>query len=438
MHNKKVLKEKHYAHFDKRISAKEMTAYVSNPYKVARHGFMPLIHFTRKDIKYTKINGRKTKLRDLCYVSHKDAYVYQWYANLINIHYNKRVSKDATNNCVIAYRNNKTGKFNAHFAKAAIDFIREKKSCYIIVGDFTGFFDNLDHSYLKERLCDLLQVERLTEDYWAVLKNVMKYSWFELDDLLKLNNLDNYKDINKLPAVLSTEQLHYSKEEYLRKNMNSYGIPQGTPISAVLSNVYMIEFDKKINDFITSAKGLYRRYSDDFIVVIPTENAIDKIWERISAIIKQTPNLKLQPLKTKLFKYDNEVLLNCNSKIFPTLNDSKNELEYLGFSFNGKKVSLRSKTISKFYYRAYHRVDNLILRENGIVNKKPDYYTLYKNYTHLGKSTKGKNRGNFLTYVDRCIEVFGEQEMVSQVRKRHWKRINDRIKKSINNSKCAS
>lgn len=70
--------------------------------------------------------------------------------------------------------------------------------------------------------------------------------------------------------------------------------------------------------------------------------------------------------------------------------------------------------------------------------EKLKIYTLYKNYTHLGKSTKGKNRGNFLTYVDRCIEVFGEQEMVSQVRKRHWKRINDRIKKSINNSKCAS
>ena len=51
---------------------------------------------------------------------------------------------------------------------------------------------------------------------------VTKRGVFELDDLLKLNNLDNYKDINKLPAVLSTEQLHHSKEEYLRKNMIKY------------------------------------------------------------------------------------------------------------------------------------------------------------------------------------------------------------------------
>ena len=286
-------------------------------------------------------------------------------------------------------------------------------------------------------LCNLLNIEKLPKDYWAVLKNVMKYSWFELDDLLKINNLDNYKDINKLPEVLSIEQLHHYKAEYLKKNMHPYGIPQGTPISAVLSNVYMLEFDKKINNFTTSAKGLYRRYSDDFIIVLPSENDINTIWEKLSAIIKQTPNLKLQPSKTKLFRYKSGELSNCNSKIFPTLSDTKDELEYLGFSFNGKKVYLRSKTISKFYYRAYHRVDSLVLRENGVVNKRPDYYTLYKNYTHLGKSTKGNNRGNFLTYVDRCIEVFGEDEMVNQVRKRHWNRINDRIKHAINNSKCA-
>jgi hypothetical protein len=32
----------------------------------------------------------------------------------------------------------------------------------------------------------------------------------------------------------------------------------------------MLDVDKKINDYINSKNGLYMRYSDDFIVVLPT------------------------------------------------------------------------------------------------------------------------------------------------------------------------
>ena len=40
----------------------------------------------------------------------------------------------------------------------------KNKDCYIVVGDFKNFFDSLDHNYLKERLCDLLDVLRKMEN----------------------------------------------------------------------------------------------------------------------------------------------------------------------------------------------------------------------------------------------------------------------------------
>lgn len=431
MRKKYILKPKKYAHFDIPIPAKNMIKYVKSPNRITEHAFMPLIHFTRTDIKYSKGKGRNSKLRDLCYVSHKDAYVYQWYAHLLNKKYNNRVLRDGTNNCVIAYRNNKSGKFNAHFAKEVIDFIRQTKKCHIIIGDFTGFFDNLDHKHLKSMLCSLLCKTKLPDDYWAVFKNVTKYSWFELADLLEINGLKTHRELNGLNSALSLTQLHNLKSKYLKKNLHHYGIPQGTPISAVLSNIYMLDFDKKINDLITSKKGIYRRYSDDFIIVIPESEDINLLWDKINKIKDNTPRLKLQSLKTKLFYFNNSILENCNTKIFPDLKNSKNELEYLGFVFDGKFVYLRSKTISKYYYRAYHRVDSLILREKGIVNKKPDYYTLYKNYTHLGQKQNKNNRGNFLTYVEKCIKVFGMNEKVHLVKTRHWRKINNRIKNAL-------
>ena len=69
----------------------------------------------------------------------------------------------------------------------------------------------------------------------------------------------------------------------------------------------MIDFDKRINDFITSQKGIYRRYCDDIIVVIPmTHNEINcGRNEEISKFIYDTrdgiPNLKLNEIKQSIF-----------------------------------------------------------------------------------------------------------------------------------------
>ena len=43
-------------------------------------------------------------------------------------------------------------------------------------------------------------------------------------------------------------------------------------MSAVLSNVLLLEFDREVNDWVTELGGLYRRYCDDVMVVIPLEH----------------------------------------------------------------------------------------------------------------------------------------------------------------------
>ena len=42
-----------------------------------------------------------------------------------------------------------------------------------------------------------------------------------------------------------------------------YGIPQGSPMSAILSNIYMLDFDKYCCELANNFGGIYRRYCDD-------------------------------------------------------------------------------------------------------------------------------------------------------------------------------
>lgn len=258
-----------YAHFDYRTNIGQQQAYLSNPQNIVQHGFYPFIHYKLKQTKYSKETGKKVKERDICYAAHIDRCIYQYYSFLLGELYNQRVVQDGMAQVAIAYRTD-LHQNNIDFAKRSIDFIRSSFPCYIMIGDFTGFFDNLDHKYLKHQWCSLLNSSYLPDDHYKVFKSITKYNKWELSDLLELNHLKNNcrgrRELNSHSRVLTNEEFKANRS-HITKNPNEYGIPQGSPISGLLANVYMLDVDKHVNDMVTSLNGLYMRYSDDLIVV---------------------------------------------------------------------------------------------------------------------------------------------------------------------------
>ncbi|MCI1959207.1 MAG: hypothetical protein LKJ25_06245 [Clostridia bacterium] len=145
---------KKYAHFDNKVPLNKVWDYINNPENVIHHGFYPFIHYEKKFNKYKFDKVSNTgkvvpKTRELCYSAHVDRYIYSYYSFKLNREYNEYVKNHGIDNVALAYRDN-LHKNNIHFAKRAFDFIKEKGSCYVIIGDFTKFFDNLDHKFLKK------------------------------------------------------------------------------------------------------------------------------------------------------------------------------------------------------------------------------------------------------------------------------------------------
>lgn len=404
----------HYAHFDRRKSMKEMLPHVQNPNYIRRHAFFPLIHFTDIRRRY----GKKAKEREIFYSSHCDRHIYQYYAYLLNQAYDRYVQQKEIDNCVIAYRDNLARKSNIHFAKTAFDFIKSQRECFVIVGDFHHFFESLDHRYLKERMKDVLGVHALSDDWYHIYRSIIQYSYVELDWLLQQNGFSRspagIRKLNRLETVLSVEKLHESKDN-IKLPEKKVGIPQGTAISAVFANVYMICADIALQRFVSEYEGLYMRYSDDFIIVLP-EDSEDTFRERVVSvfdIIHQVPNLELQLEKTQLFHYINQKIISCNTLHAESVPNGHNYLDYLGFAFDGQSVKLRAKTTSKYYYRMRHKARTVYRRRKK--HKRTGTKELYRLYSSFGEHD---GIGNFLTYLRRAEDIF-KDENISDIRKRH-------------------
>lgn len=405
---------KPYAHFDLRVSLSmpSIRKYVMDRTKIVTHSFYPFIHFEKKNSRYGKKGPKKP--RELYYCSHLDRCVYQRYAFLLNYQYNIWACENNIDDVAIAYRDN-LGKNNIDFAKDAFDAIRSFPQCFIFVGDFTNFFDNLEHQYLKKMMCEVLGVERLPQDYFSVFKNITRFSSWDWKDIVKAagENIAERgvrKKINSKETVLTKEQFQKNKKD-IKKNISGVGVPQGSPISAVLSNIYMIKFDKDIKRYVTSKGGIYMRYSDDFIIVLPYERDAE-IADFTSYIFSYVESMKglidLQKEKTSCYTYKDEVIYE---------GDQPSSINYLGFLFDGKSIRIRPRAITKYYYRM-RRKAHAIGRSNWISSKgrrisAKELYSIY---------SRNDEKQTFIDYARKAKGILKLNDQEANALIKHHKR----------------
>jgi hypothetical protein len=213
-----------------------------------------------------------------------------------------------------------------------------------------------------------------------------------------------------------------------RKNRN-VGIPQGAPLSDLLANAYMLEFDRELSGFAAQRGGKYWRYSDDIILVIPGDHTlVPEVKAYAEAEIQRHGSaLLIKTSKTAAVEFRRPT---SGTLEFSHVDGSscQNGLEYLGFRFDGKLVYLRDSTVSRFFRKVKTRARRQARKDVARFRGKPESwfeqrFSLAEFEKRFGRvqdfeSLATAKGWTFWTYARRSEAAFGNRgsKILGQVR----------------------
>ncbi|MEP5072739.1 MAG: reverse transcriptase domain-containing protein, partial [Lentilitoribacter sp.] len=272
-------KPRSYRHFDFPQSFKSAKKIACNPMLVQKHQFLPLVRFVEKRRRYRTDNTNlsiprskratvvSVKEREIRYASHIDSAIYQRYAYLLKEPYDLFLKSAGIDDAVIGYRSGKGS--NVDMAAAAFAEIAARGDVTAICSDITDFFPSISHKILKEGLQRVLRVSRLPQDWYAVFRSLTKFSSLDLEELAKVESFNPKKPPFPLVQNINQALKRCRRANVIISNSKKCEIPQGTPLSAVAANISMHRFDEALQAFVVSCGGLYLRYSDDVLLLVP-------------------------------------------------------------------------------------------------------------------------------------------------------------------------
>jgi hypothetical protein len=421
-------------------------ALATSPGRVEHHSFYPFLGFTIETPKVqVDENGgfcRKVKKRPIKLAAHADAAIYAHYGRILAECYEKELATRGLGSCIIAFRQaGGPGLNNITFANQVFDFIEKNRPCVAIGMDVEKFFDRLSHTYLKQRWQATLGADRLPSDHFQIFKSLTDFSWVDRERAYRACGVSPH---NPRPRNLWRRRIcspvNFRKQ--IRdggliwgnpEKMNKRGIPQGAPISALLSNIYMLEFDTALQSAVSVCGGLYRRYCDDIAIVVPPGNLpeIEKLASDLIAALFLTIN----PDKTTHAEFPVGTAASA-------LNGTK--IQFLGFDFDGTRRLIRASSLTRYYGKmrqgvslAYQTWKKSNRQESNQGQALTGLKTrqLYIRYSYLirrrfrSKASGHERQGeNFITYAYRAAAVLSAPEIKHQVRN-HFKALQEAIRR---------
>lgn len=167
--------------------------------------------------------------------------------------------------------------------------IESKEYKYYVKIDITGFYDNIDHDILLDKLRKRIKNEGILD---LVTKVIKEEQVLDNGDRLKLD----------------------------------VGVPQGLSVSNILANIYLNDFDYENN---IQNDYEYFRYVDDIFILCKSEERAREILSKLSRKLKMQYFLEVNQEKTKQGLIKDGVI-------------------YLGYKFEDETIRIREESLKRF------------------------------------------------------------------------------------------
>ena len=231
-------------------------------------------------------------------------------------------------------------------------------------------------------------LEYLNEGYeWVIDLDIEKY--FDTVNHDKLISILREKVNDKTTLHLIRAFLRAGVMEKGLVSPTEVGVPQGGPLSPILSNIYLDKFDKELEE-----RGLrFIRYADDCDIIVKSELAANRVMKSVVSWLERKLFLKVSATKTKVVR--------------------PNDSNFLGFTFWKDTKGWKCRPSDDRKTKLYTKIREVLQRKEAAA--RPLSYTFTKvnqivhgwiNYFRIGSMKMFmKEFGQWLRHKIRVIII---------------------------------
>ena len=181
----------------------------------------------------------------------------------------------------------------------------------------------------------------LNEGYeWVIDLDIEKY--FDTVNHDKLISILREKVNDKTTLHLIRAFLRAGVMENGLISPTDIGVPQGGPLSPILSNIYLDKFDKELEE-----RGLrFVRYADDCDIFVKSGMAADRVMKSVTSWLERKLFLKVSATKTKVVR--------------------PNDSNFLGFTFWTDKNRWKCKPSNDRKTKLYTKIREVLQRKVAV------------------------------------------------------------------------
>ena len=192
------------------------------------------------------------------------------------------------------------GKLRPLGIPTVVDRVIQQAVAQVLSRGYERYFSDFSYGFRPNRDCHKAigkVLEYMNEGYeWVIDLDIEKY----------FDTVNHDKLISILRERINDAQVLHLIRSFLKAGVmenglvspTEEGVPQGGPLSPVLSNVYLDKLDKELE-----SRGLrFVRYADDCDIFVKSEMAANRVMASVSSWLERKLRLKVSATKTKVVR----------------------------------------------------------------------------------------------------------------------------------------